>query len=72
MNDELVNAIQTVDTSNLIREADYNTNIDEIEKKIPYYRKYIITPEFNNLTAEHFAERLKEVKLANKSDNANL
>ena len=33
MNDELVNAIQTVDTSNLIREADYNTNIAEIEKK---------------------------------------
>ena len=61
-----VNAIQVVDTSNLVSKADYNTKIDEIEKKIPDHSKYITTPEFNKLTAENLSERLKEAKLATK------
>ena len=28
-----INSIQVVDTSNFIKKADYDTNIDEIEKK---------------------------------------
>ena len=41
---ELVNkvsAFQTSDTSDLIKEADFNTKVDEIEKKIPIHDKYI-------------------------------
>ena len=40
----------------------------EIEKKIPDHSKYITIPDLNKLTVENFAERLKEAKLATKSD----
>ena len=33
--------------------------------------KYITTPEFNKLTAESFAARLKQANLASQSDIAN-
>ena len=33
--------------------------------------KYITNPEFNKLTAESFAARLKQANLASKSDIAN-
>ena len=39
-----------------------------IKNKIPGQRKYITTPEFNNLTAENFTARLKQANLATKSD----
>ena len=42
------NAIQTIDTSNLVKKTDYSTKISGIEKKI-----------FNKLTAEKFSSRLK-------------
>ena len=45
-----VNAIQTTDTSDLVKKADYNTKIGEIEKKIldhDHSNKYITTKEFN-------------------------
>ena len=44
-----VNAIQNTDTSNLVKEADHNTKIAEIEEKILDHNhgKYIITQEFN-------------------------
>ena len=47
-----------------------NTKISEIEKKIldHDHDKYITTQEFNILTAEHFATRLKQVNLATKAD----
>ena len=32
--------------------------------------KYISTPEFNKLTSENFAARLKQANLASKSDIA--
>ena len=36
--------------SNLVKKTDYNTKINEIEKKITEHNhnKYITTPEFNN------------------------
>ena len=45
-----------------------NTKISEFENKIPNNSKYITTQEFNKLTAEHFAARLKEADLVNKTD----
>ena len=48
--------------SNLVKKTDYNTKINDIEKKITNnsHDKYIITPELNRLTAEHFAARLAQ------------
>ena len=42
------------------KKTDYNTKINEIEKKITDHNhdKYITTPEFNKLTSENFAARL--------------
>ena len=69
-----VNAIPNADVlvtaDDLVKKVDYNTQFDEIEKKIPDHDKYISTkPEFNKLM-ENFATRLKEVKIANKDDIA--
>ena len=44
-----VNGIRTIDTSDLVEKADYNTNIEDIEKKIPNYDKNITSNKFNNL-----------------------
>ena len=59
--------------SNLVKETEYSTKINEIEKKIAdhYHDKYITTPEFNKLTSENFAARLKQANLASKNDIAN-
>ena len=65
-----VNAIQITDTSHLVKKADYNTKIDEIEKKLPERGKYITTQEFNKLTSETFAARLAQAKLATIDDIA--
>ena len=54
----------------------YNTKITitkntEIEMKMADHdhgNKYITTPEFNKLTSENFAARLKQAILASKSD----
>ena len=64
-----VNAIQTTDTSNLVKKIDYDTQISEIEKKLDYddSNKYITTQEFNNLTSENCEARLKQANLASKS-----
>ena len=58
--------------SNLITKTDYNTKINEIEKKITDHDhdKYITTPEFNKLTGDNFAARLKQTNLARKNDIA--
>ena len=42
-----VNAIQTIDTSDLVKKADYNTKIEEIDKKISNYVKNITNTERN-------------------------
>ena len=45
--------------SNLAKKTDYNTKINEIEKKITDqdHEKYIATQESIKLTAEHFTAR---------------
>ena len=47
--------------SKLVKKTNYNTNVDTIEKKINdhNHQKYITTPEFNKLTLENIAARLK-------------
>ena len=48
------------DVSKLVTNTALNTNIGEIENKIPdYYINYITTPELKKLTSESFAARLK-------------
>ena len=44
------------------------TKISEVENKIPDHAKYITTQEFNKLTAENFAVRLKQANLVSKTD----
>ena len=63
-----VNAVQTIDTSNLVKKAEYKTKIYEIKNKIPNHDEYITTQEFNKLMTENFATRLKKVILASKDD----
>ena len=60
------NKIPNVNT--LIQKADYDTKIGEMEKKLnhDHGNKYITTQEFNRLTAENFAARLKQANLATK------
>ena len=56
--------------TSLVKKTDYNTNIYEIQKKPTDHNhdKYIITPEFNELTARNFAERLAQANLVTKTD----
>ena len=71
--DELVkevNAIHTNDTSNLVKKADYNIEIDEIEKAVPDHHKCITTLEFYKLTLINLAARIKQTDLASKNDIA--
>ena len=44
------------------------TALTAFENKIPDHSKYITTPEFNKLTAENIAARLKQANLATKGD----
>ena len=64
-----VNVIQASDPSNLGKKADFNTNFNEIEKKITDQdqEEYITTQEFNKLIAETFAARLAQANLASKN-----
>ena len=48
-----------LDTSSIVTTSVLNTKISEVENKIPDLAKYITTQEFNKLTAENFAARLK-------------
>ena len=57
-----------LNTSSLVTSTVLNTKISEIGNKIPDHTKYITTPEFNKLTAEKFAERLKQANLVSKTD----
>ena len=64
-----VNNIKTTDTSDLVKNADYNTKINEIEKKIIDHDddEYITAQEFKKLTVDNFAARLKQANLASKN-----
>ena len=60
--------------SNLVKKPDYDTKISKIENKITIDRnhdKVITTQKFSLLAAQHFASRLAQANLANKSDIAN-
>ena len=65
-----VNPIDTIDASNLVKKADYDTKIGEIENEIldQDHDKSTTTQEFNKLTVENFATRLKQARLATKAD----
>ena len=55
--DELVkkgNAIQTNDTSNLVKKTDSDIKIDEFEKNTPKHDKYITTTEFDKVNSRKF------------------
>ena len=43
----------------------------KLRTKFLINEKYITTPEFNNLTAENFAGRLKQANLVTKTDSDN-
>ena len=59
--------------SNLFEKSDDNTKVNDIEKKTADHNqdKYISSPEFNKLTSEDFAARLKQTNLASKRDIVN-
>ena len=59
--------IKIPDTSGLVTTTVLNTKISDVENKILSHDKYITTPEFNKLTAEHFAARLKQANLVTKT-----
>ena len=65
-NSEVENKITI--TSSLVTTTVLNTKISEVENNIPDNSKYTTTQEFNKLTAGHFAARLKQADLVNKSD----
>ena len=54
--------------SGLVTTTVLNTKISEVENKIPNHDEYNTTPEFNKLTVESFAARLKQANLVNKTD----
>ena len=55
-------------TSSSVTTTVLNTKISEVENKITDNSKYITTQEFNKLTAENFAARLKQANSVNKTD----
>ena len=63
---ELENKIPN--TSNLMTTSILNIKLSEADKKIPDNSKYILTQEFNKLTVENFATRIKQADLVNKND----
>ena len=59
---ENINDIQTIDTSDLAKKADYNTNIRDIENEITYYDKLLIMTSDNKyITTYKFDKLIKEV-----------
>ena len=59
------------DVSNLVKNTDYNTKMNEIEKKIADHdhHKYITTPDINNkITTENLAARLLQANSVTKTD----
>ena len=58
-------------TTSLLTTTVLNTKISEVENKIPDNSKCITTQEFDKLTAENFAARLKQPNLVKKTDSDN-
>ena len=57
-----------LDTTGLVTRTVLNTKISEADNKIPDNSKYVTTDNFNKLTAEDFAARLKQADSVNKTD----
>ena len=57
-----------LDTTGLVTRTVLNTKISEVENKIPDNSKYVTTDDFNKLTTEDFAARLKQADSVNKTD----
>ena len=55
-------------TNNLVTTTVLYTKISEVEDKIPDNSKSITTQEFNKLTAEYLAARLKQADFVNKTE----
>ena len=69
LNTKIKEAGNTIsDTSGLVTTTVLNAKIAEFKNKIPYHDGYITTQEFNQLTTEHFIERLKQAILMSKND----
>ena len=62
---EFENKIQN--TTSLVTITVSNTEISEVENKIPDNSKHIASHEFHRLRAEDFAVRLTETSLVNKT-----
>ena len=62
---------RTPNASNSVKKTDYNTKINDIEKKVTDHKheKYISTPEFNKLISEKLVARLAQVDLVKKTIN---
>ena len=45
-----VNVVQIIDTSELVKKANYNTKLAEIKKKIPGHGQYITTYDLNKFS----------------------
>ena len=58
------NAFETIDTSYLVKKADYDVEIKDFEDKIPDHSVYITTNDFNKFSGTKFNEKLKGAKLA--------
>ena len=56
------------DTCSLVTTNVLKTKISEVGNKSTDNSKYITTQEFNKLTVEHFAARLRQANLVNKND----
>ena len=54
---------KTPDTSSLVTTTVLNTKISEVDNKILNNSTYVTSQEFNKLTAENFAARVKQVDL---------
>ena len=68
---ELMNPIQTTGSRTLVKEADYNRKISEVEKKKldhDHSNKYFSSQEINKFTSDNFAVRLKQSNVATKAD----
>ena len=65
-----VNENKIPDVSILVKKTDYNTKISEVENKLTdhNHNNYITASEFNKLTAENFAAKLKLANLVRKTD----
>ena len=61
------------DVSSLVKKTNYDTEINELEKKLTDHNhdKHITTTEFNTLAAHVFNARLAQVNLIEKSPQLN-